>query len=86
MGDGFALPPEGPPLQVSGVAQALQSDLELGITADDPVELDRRRLHFGANVFPQKEGKSIFVSHSSRADSKVLSRSLLSWRARPRWS
>ena len=53
-----------PPSQVAGVSAALQSDLRRGIAADDPVDLDRRRLHFGANVFPQKASKSILVGAS----------------------
>jgi len=47
--------------QVKGVADALKTDIEKGIHEDD-ADLLKRKNAFGSNTYPQKKGRSFWVT------------------------
>ncbi|CAI6012972.1 unnamed protein product [Closterium sp. NIES-65] len=53
------LQPPGLPWQLGGVAERLQVDPRRGISGTDE-DIARRQLHFGANTYPEKPGKTFW--------------------------
>ncbi|KAJ7534352.1 hypothetical protein O6H91_13G090500 [Diphasiastrum complanatum] len=56
---------------VEGIAKHLSVDLEKGIK-DDPDELERRKITFGANTYPKKPSKSFFLFLWESCQDKTL--------------
>jgi Ca2+-transporting ATPase len=57
--------------QVKGVADALKTNTEKGIYGDD-ADLLKRKNAFGSNTYPQKKGRSFWVTSFANLYSSAI--------------